>query len=105
MHDLLLFLRQSQAYYVDPPAADAARDQHDGIKHKLRAYLRRMVEMNVEIVSQRQLGLLFSGGYAVDLGQFAERVLARHHEIAEQMRIGCRTRRHVDKEAVERLRL
>ncbi len=61
--------------------------------------------MNVEIISQRQPGLLLVHLHAVDLGQFAERVLAGHHKIAEQMRVGRRARRHVYKEAIQRLGL
>ena len=41
----------------------------------------------------------------VDLGQRAERDVAGHEEVAEQARVGRGRRRHVDEEAVERLRL
>ncbi len=100
-----LVLRQPQSDDIDPAAADAARDEIDGVERQRRALLRRMIEMNVEIIRQRQLRLRFIHRHAVDLGQFAERVLAGDHEVAEQMRIGRRARRHVDKEAIQRLGL
>ena len=50
------------------------------------------------------VGLLRRDRQAVDLRKLAERVVAGHEEIAEQQRIRPRRRRHVDKEAVERLR-
>src|SRR5258705_2884972 len=69
-HGLFLLLGQSQADDVDPAAADAARDENDRIERELRALARRAVEMNVEIISQRQPGLLLVNLNADDLVQF-----------------------------------
>src|SRR5207302_4781143 len=71
-HGIFVILGQAKPDHIDPATADAARDKNDGIQHKLSAFLGRTVEMNVEIIRQRQLRLLFFGRYAVDLGQFAE---------------------------------
>src|SRR5262249_39959582 len=51
---LVLLFGQAKADDIDPPARDRTRDQHDGVEHKRRALLRRAVEMDVEIVGQRQ---------------------------------------------------
>ena len=64
-----------------------------------------MVEMDVEIIRQRQLRLLSIHRHAVDLGEFTKRMLARDHEIAEQMWIGRCARLHVDEEAIKRFGL
>ena len=72
------------------PPRDAARDQHDDIERQRRALLRRVIEMDVEIIGQRLLGLLLLHGHAIDLGKLAQRMLAGDREIAEQMRIGRR---------------
>ncbi len=61
-----------------------------------------MIEMNVEIIGQRQFYLLLVHPHAINLGKFAKRVLARDHEVAEQMRIGRRARQHVDKKTIQR---
>ena len=55
-------------------------------------------------IGKRHRGLLRRDREAVDLRELAERVIAGHEEIAQQQRIRPRRRRHVDKEAVERLR-
>src|SRR5689334_24305427 len=44
------------------------------------------------IIGQCESCLLLADRHAVDVGQFAERVLAGNGEVPEQMRIRCRTR-------------
>ena len=78
-----LLFRQPQADDTDPSAADAARHQDDGVENEFGAFLRGMIEVDVEIVGQCQFGLLLIDGDAVNCGKLAERVLARHHEVAE----------------------
>src|SRR4051794_32397497 len=85
---VLLILRQAQADDVDPPAAEAARDQHDGIQRQGRAWFRRMVQMYIEVIRERQLRLLRVYRDAISRGKVAQRHLAGHREIAQQMRVG-----------------
>ncbi len=61
-----------------------------------------MIEMNVEIIGQRQLRLLCIHGHAIGRSDVAERDLTGDDEIPEQMRIGRRARQHVDKKTIQR---
>ena len=90
---LFLIFRQPQADDIDPAAAEAARHQNDRFEPQRSAFRRRVIEMNVEIIGQRQLRLLLIHGDAVDRGDVAQGDVAWNDEIAEQMRVGCRARR------------
>ena len=100
---VVLVLRQAEAHHVDPAAGNRARHQGDRIKRQGRTFPGRVVKVDVEIIRQRQPLLAGIDLDAVDSGELEQRVLAGHGEIAKQMRIGRRTRLHVDEEAIERL--
>jgi len=99
----LLVFGQSQTDHIDASATKTARDEIDAVYRQGSTDCRRMIEMDVEIISQRQSRLLRIDGNAVDRSKIAKSRFTRHHEVAEQMRIRCRAGWHIDKEAIQRL--
>ena len=81
------------------------RQQGDRSERHDVALSRPPLDFLGDVIGERHLGGLRRDRETVDLRQRAERDVAPHEEIAEQARIGRRRRRHVDEEAVERLRL
>src|SRR6202165_721418 len=102
---LFVVFGQAKADDIDPAATEVARHQNDGVERQRRALLRRMIEMNVEIIGQRQLRLLAIHGHAIGRSQVAKRDLAGNDEIPEQMRVGRRARQRVDQNAIQRFAL
>src|SRR6516164_2924954 len=70
LRGFLLIFGQPEADDVDPAAGNRARDQHYAIERQRRALLRRMVEMDVEIIGKGQLHSRLVHLDAVNLGQF-----------------------------------
>src|SRR6266850_752281 len=95
------------------PQADADHTAIDHLVHDQRNLAERQrvarpwqaPSMLHEMVGQRNALLRLCNRQPVDVGKLAERMLAGDEEIAEQQRVWPRRWRHVDKEAVERLRL
>src|SRR4051812_48106689 len=51
---LFLVLGKPQADDIAPATAEAARHQNDRVERERRAFLRRVIEMDVEVIRQRQ---------------------------------------------------
>src|SRR5262249_8652689 len=100
-----IVLRQPQADAGDAAARHPMRHQRDRPERHDVALLRPALDFVGEVIGERHLGGVRRNRQPVDVGQRTERDVAGHEEIAEQARIGRGRRRHVDEEAVERLRL